>query len=283
MQNRRDGVLVLADGSVFEGELFGAPAVGGRARSCSTRCCPATRRCITDPSYAGQIIAFTNPHIGNYGVNATDFEAVAPHCRGVVVRELARRPSNHRAEAGPGGVAAPLRRAGHRRHRHPPPDPADPRHRRPAGAFGTADDVDAVRRAGAGRAGHRRHRPRRQGHHARAVHASASGDRCASSPTTSASSARSCATSPASAPSRSCRPRRRPPRCSPAEPDGVFLSNGPGDPARCRTPSTAIGELLGEVPVFGICLGHQLLGRALGGRPSSCRSATTAATTRCRT
>ena len=53
---------------------------------------------ITDPSYAGQIITFTTPHIGNYGANRTDFEARRPFCRGVVVRELARRRSSWRSE-----------------------------------------------------------------------------------------------------------------------------------------------------------------------------------------
>ena len=53
---------------------------------------------ITDPSYAGQIIAFTYPHIGNYGVNAADAESRAAFCRGVIIRDLARRHSNHRAE-----------------------------------------------------------------------------------------------------------------------------------------------------------------------------------------
>ena len=68
---RLDGVLVLADGSVFEGELFGAPARLPRpARSCSTRALSGYQEILTDPSYAGQIITFTNPHIGNYGVNA---------------------------------------------------------------------------------------------------------------------------------------------------------------------------------------------------------------------
>ena len=53
---------------------------------------------ITDPSYAGQIITFTYPHIGNYGVNAADAESRGAFCRGVIVRDLARRHSNHRAE-----------------------------------------------------------------------------------------------------------------------------------------------------------------------------------------
>ncbi len=52
---------------------------------------------ITDPSYAGQVIAFTYPHIGNYGVNPTDDEAARPHCRGVIVRDLCDRPSSWRS------------------------------------------------------------------------------------------------------------------------------------------------------------------------------------------
>ena len=64
---------------------------------------------ITDPSYAGQIITFTYPHIGNYGVNQADFESERPFCRGVIVREMARRHSNHRAEAVPRRDAEPLR------------------------------------------------------------------------------------------------------------------------------------------------------------------------------
>ncbi|HRE02775.1 MAG TPA: carbamoyl-phosphate synthase domain-containing protein, partial [Ilumatobacteraceae bacterium] len=54
---------------------------------------------LTDPSYAGQIITFTYPHIGNYGVTLRDFESRRLFCRGVVVRELVRRASNHRSEA----------------------------------------------------------------------------------------------------------------------------------------------------------------------------------------
>ena len=86
---------------------------------------------ITDPSYAGQIITFTYPHIGNYGVNRTDFEARRPFCRGVVVRDLARRRSSWRSRGRPRRAAAGLRRPRHRRHRHPqahPPDPGAGRH-----------------------------------------------------------------------------------------------------------------------------------------------------------
>ena len=94
---REPGVLVLADGSVFEGELFGAASAAAGEIVFNTAL-SGYQEIVTDPSYAGQIITFTNPHIGNYGVNATDDESRRPFCRGMVVRELARRASNRRSE-----------------------------------------------------------------------------------------------------------------------------------------------------------------------------------------
>src|SRR5206468_4071476 len=103
---------------------------------------------ITDPSYAGQIIAFTYPHIGNYGVTPDDDESRRPFCRGVIVRELARRRSNWRSE---GDLDSLLRRNGvpgiagidtRRLTRHLREHGAVP------GAFGTADErtlLDAAR------------------------------------------------------------------------------------------------------------------------------------------
>ena len=90
------GALVLADGSMFEGELIGARPPGGVAGGevVFNTALSGYQEILTDPSYAGQIITFTNAHIGNYGVNATDFESRRLFCRGLVVRELARRPSN---------------------------------------------------------------------------------------------------------------------------------------------------------------------------------------------
>ena len=72
----REGALVLADGSVFEGELIGAEAQGGVATGevVFNTVLSGYQEVITDPSYAGQIIAFTNPHIGNYGVSTADFD-----------------------------------------------------------------------------------------------------------------------------------------------------------------------------------------------------------------
>ena len=110
----REGALVLADGSVFEGELIGAEA--GSDSSIATgevvfnTVMSGYQEVITDPSYAGQIITFTYPHIGNYGINAGDFESRGTFCRGIVVRDH----------------ACSARRARHCGDRHSSLDTADP-------------------------------------------------------------------------------------------------------------------------------------------------------------
>ncbi len=97
--NRLPAVLVLADGEVFEGEMSAAaselPISTGEV--VFNTALSGYQEIVTDPSYAGQIITFTYPHIGNYGTNADDDEAAAPACRGVIVRDLARRSSNWRS------------------------------------------------------------------------------------------------------------------------------------------------------------------------------------------
>ncbi len=96
---REAAQLVLADGEVFEGWAVGARAPEGvvAGEVVFNTAMAGYQEIITDPSYAGQIITFTYPHIGNYGVNADDDEADAPFLRGIIVRDLARRPSNWRA------------------------------------------------------------------------------------------------------------------------------------------------------------------------------------------
>ena len=94
----REGALVLADGTAFEGELIGAEVEMTSGEVVFNTVLSGYQEVITDPSYAGQIINFTYPHIGNYGVTADDNEAKQPFCRGVVVREMARRRSNWRSE-----------------------------------------------------------------------------------------------------------------------------------------------------------------------------------------
>ena len=89
----REGQLVLRDGSVFEGELIGAVSAGGVSSGEVVFHTGLTgyQEVISDPSYAGQIITFTTPHIGNYGTTPFDNEATKVHARGVIVREEARR------------------------------------------------------------------------------------------------------------------------------------------------------------------------------------------------
>ena len=97
--HRTEAALVLADGAVFEGEAIGARPERGVAtgEAVFNTVLSGYQEVITDPSYAGQVIAFTYPHIGNYGVNPTDDEAARPHCRGVIVRDLCDRPSSWRS------------------------------------------------------------------------------------------------------------------------------------------------------------------------------------------
>ena len=171
----REGLLVLADGSVFEGELIGAHAPGGVATGevVFNTALSGYQEIITDPSYAGQIITFTYPHIGNYGVAAVDSESrSAPSAAASIVRDLARRHSNFRAEDHLGALLAA----------HAIPGIAGIDTRRLTrlirdvgampGAFGDAEPRRAGRRR-RDRARHRRRRPRRPGHDRRALHASA--------------------------------------------------------------------------------------------------------------
>src|SRR5688572_15059586 len=107
----REGLLVLADGTTFEGEMIGATSGNEIATGevVFNTVLSGYQEVITDPSYAGQIITFTYPHIGNYGVNDYDDESARPFCRGVIVRDLARRRSNWRST---GDLDAFLRRHG---------------------------------------------------------------------------------------------------------------------------------------------------------------------------
>src|SRR5213595_2667598 len=89
--------LVLADGTVFWGQGIGATgqAVG---EVCFNTAITGYQEILTDPSYAGQIITFTFPHIGNVGANAEDIETTTPAARGLVIRDRPTEPSNWRAE-----------------------------------------------------------------------------------------------------------------------------------------------------------------------------------------
>ena len=258
-------LLVLADGEVFEGEAVGAPAPGGVATGelVFNTVLSGYQEVITDPSYAGQAIAFTYPHIGNYGVTAADDEAGRPWCRGVVVRELTERPSNWRASGSlgdflvghgiPGIAGVDTRRL--------------TRHLRDDGAmgcaFGTAPEavLAAAARAEPGTTGRdlvsevTTREPYTRGSGPFRVVAYDYGVKQTMLRGLEAEATVTVVPADFAAEDTLA-----------LEPDGVFLSNGPGDPAALTTQVGIIAELLGRVPVFGICLGHQLLACAIGGR-----------------
>src|SRR3954471_11331231 len=96
----KEALLVLADGTTFEGEAIGAEPPGGVATGevVFNTVLTGYQEVISDPSYAGQIITFTYPHIGNYGTTAVDDEALRPFARGVIIRDLARRRSSWRSD-----------------------------------------------------------------------------------------------------------------------------------------------------------------------------------------
>src|SRR6185503_11663917 len=91
-----NAALVLADGTVFWGKGIGAPGTAA-GEVCFNTSITGYQEILTDPSYAGQIITFTFPHIGNVGANLEDIETTTPAARGLVIREAITEPANYRA------------------------------------------------------------------------------------------------------------------------------------------------------------------------------------------
>jgi carbamoyl-phosphate synthase small subunit len=265
VRQRQSALLVLADGEVFEGEAVGAPAPGGVATGelVFNTVLSGYQEVVTDPSYAGQVVAFTYPHIGNYGVSPSDDEARRPWCRGIVVRDLAGRPSSWRAagsledflvkSAVPGISGVDTRRL--------------TRHLREDGAmgcaFGTAEESE-LRAAAAAEpgttgcdlvSGVTTQVPYERGSGRLRLVAYDFGVK--ETMLRSLGELATVTVVPAWFPAAATLE---------LDPDGVFLSNGPGDPAALGAIADTVSGLLGKVPVFGICLGHQLLGAALGAR-----------------
>jgi len=291
-------ILALEDGRCFHGEPFGAPAdaLGEMVFNTSMT---GYQEVLTDPSYRGQIVAMTCPQIGNYGVNQLDAESASPHVRGFVIEELSDIASNWRSESSlndyflrwniPGiqGIdtraltrhlrergamracitstaasrddAVRLARSGEgmvgmdfvREVTTPAPyqwDPADKESRTWTIVKGSnGDDVEIEKNGEVFRKlppiAHRivafdfglKHnilrRLRQEGFGVTVVPASISADDVLA-----------------------------------MNPDGVFLSNGPGDPGALHYAHDTVRALVGRKPIFGICLGHQLLAYAFGGK-----------------
>lgn len=276
--------LALEDGSVFTGRAFGALGeVEGEV--CFNTSMTGYQEILTDPSYRGQIVTMTYPQIGNYGVNAEDVESAKPHLAGFVVRELSRVVSNFRAD---GGLDAYLKR-----HGIVAMEGIDTRalvrklRTRGAmkGVLSTVDlqDASLVAKAKAS-----------PGLVGRDLVCEVLPDRPIDwdqplSPWASLVPASIPATSPAGAPHvvaldyglkwniarhlfhSGCRVTILPGTATAQEvldlgPDGVFLSNGPGDPEPLYYAQETIRGVLGKKPIFGICLGHQLLALACGAK-----------------
>ena len=278
--------LVLADGSVTWGRGFGAhTATPSCGEVCFNTGLTGYQETLTDPSYAGQIITFTFPHIGNTGVNPADIEATNIAARGLVVKQDITEPSNWRAHQhldawlrsqGVTGIAGVDTRALTLRIRDGgAPNgvlayPADgafdiPALAAAARAWPGLEGMDLAKQVSctqsygwdetewAWPAGHGRQTTPK--YHVVAVDYGAKRNilRCLAA--------------------SGCRVTVVPATVSAEDilghaPDGVFLSNGPGDPA--ATGDYAVpairGVLASGKPLFGICLGHQLLAIALGGR-----------------
>jgi carbamoyl-phosphate synthase small subunit len=280
-------ILALEDGRHFEGESFGSS--GTRVGEiCFNTAMTGYQEVLTDPSYRGQIVAMTYPLIGNYGTNALDQESRSPHVRGFVIEELSESPSNWRSEMSlddylrkwdiPGVQGIDTR--------------ALTRHLRTRGAMKaclTTDEIsvdEAVRRAieGAGVMGM---------DYVREV---STPEVYQWDPEDKLSAPWSI--SPENGGSKPKLPSIRfrivaydygikqnilrllrqkgfgvtvVPASTSAEdvlalnPDGIFLSNGPGDPAALSYAHKTVHQLMGKKPIFGICLGHQILGFAFGG------------------
>jgi carbamoyl-phosphate synthase small subunit len=277
--------LVLADGAVFWGRGFGAHSAGTPAEVCFNTGMTGYQETLTDPSYAGQIITFTFPHIGNVGTNSEDIEATTIAARGLVVKQDITEPANWRSTQtlqawlqaqGIAGISGVDTRAVTIRIRDGGPPsgllayPADGRFDIPAlvaqaKAWPGLEGMDLAKQvsctqsyawdettwawpAGTGR----QTAPVR---HVVAVDYGAKRNilRCLA--------AAGCRVTvvPATATAEDILHHN---------PDGVFLSNGPGDPAATGVYAVPAiqGVLAAGKPLFGICLGHQLLALALGGR-----------------
>jgi carbamoyl-phosphate synthase small subunit len=287
MRSDMRALLALEDGRFFEGESFGA--TGTRVGEiCFNTAMTGYQEVLTDPSYRGQIVAMTYPLIGNYGTNSLDQESRSPHVRGFIIEELTEVPSNWRSEMSLGEYLQKWKIPGaqgidtraltrHLRTRGAmkacltteeiSPDDATRMAIEGEGVIGmdyvrevsTAeiyqwdpdDKLSAQWSISSGNGGSKRPLPpirfriaaydygikqnilrllRQKGFGVTVVPASTTADEVLS-----------------------------------IDPDGIFLSNGPGDPAALPYAHQAVHDLMGKKPIFGICLGHQILGFAFGG------------------
>ncbi len=266
--NRKKAILALEDGKVFYGYGFGAVGETSGEVVFNTSM-TGYQEILTDPSYAGQIVTMTYPLIGNYGVNKEDFESRKPFVEGFVVREASAIYSNWRAdgslqefltENGIVGIEGVDTRA-------------LTKHIRSVGAMRGVISIDADSEAAVIEKarnvpsivgldlvkGVTADKPYEWNNESKGAYRVVAFDfgtklnilRCL------VNAGCDVKVVPATTPAD---------EVLSMNPSGIFLSNGPGDPAAVTYAVKTIRELLGKKPIFGICLGHQLLSLALGGQ-----------------
>ncbi|MCH4172506.1 MAG: carbamoyl phosphate synthase small subunit [Lactobacillus sp.] len=251
--------LILEDGSVFEGTGFGAPVTTTGEIVFNTGM-SGYQETITDQSYNGQIVTFTYPLIGNYGINRDDYESIIPTCKGVVVHEAARRASNWRnqlsldeflkAKKIP-GISGIDTRALTKRIRS--------EGTMKASIMDAADDhaFDQLKALVL---------PKNQVQQVSTSQAYPSPDMGRNIVVVDFGLKHSILREFSR---RNCNVTVVPYNTSAAEilnldPDGVMLTNGPGNPTDVPEAIEMIQSIQGKIPIFGICLGHQLLALANG-------------------
>ena len=301
---RSKALLALADGTVFEGQPFGARGERTGEVVFNTGM-TGYQEVLTDPSYKGQIVVMTYPHVGNYGVNLEDFESARPHVEGFVAREFSECASNWRATAG----LADFMRAFGVVGVHGIDTRALTKHIRTVGAqtgvittetLSPAAAVEIARQAPGmvGRdlvpfvsvkesrdwlgmtyeIGERKGRrmcgeplPLPTEHAGEGAHLELRPLLTAPRPFKVV--ALDCGIKHnilRRLQAYGCRVELVPPdtkaeQILERDANGVFLSNGPGDPEAVTYTIETVRGLLGKIPIFGICLGHQIIGLALGG------------------
>lgn len=266
---KRTAILALEDGTTFLGGAFGYAGDAGGEVVFNTSM-TGYQEVLTDPSYAGQIVVMTYPLIGNYGANPEDVESKGPHVTGFVVKENSAIYSSWRASESldqylsrfriPGISGIDTRRL--------------VRHIRDVGAqrgyFSSEEGLtpqEAVARARAVvpmegcdlATGVSCQSPYRWPSPDKPRFKVVAYDYGIKQNILRLLAAHGCDVTVVPA-------RTTAEDAIAMKPDGIFLSNGPGDPQPLDYASENIRKLLGRVPIFGICLGHQLLGLALGGR-----------------
>jgi len=276
----KKAILALADGEVYEGWSFGAEGEASGEAVFNTSM-TGYQEILTDPSYVGQMVCMTYPEQGNYGVNRADEESGIPHATGFIVRHYAEEPSSFRAERSLDAYLEAYRIVGI----HGIDTRRLVKHLRTAGAQMGVISTTGSARALVDRA---RSLPGMEGQDLATR---------ISTPTAyqwneqGADAWTDAAREPQHHPRHhvvaydwglkramlrllaesGCRVTVVPASTTSAQalalrPDGVFLTNGPGDPAAVAGARQAVAGLLGKVPVFGICLGHQILSLAVGAR-----------------